>query len=211
MNSEVSYRLFFNRDRLVHIVDGDMPTCESLEGAFRAEGFQTAILTERDAFVARLNQRRPDVVVLNSRLDGEDMLPALKGIKEMRAGIPVFMMTESPDIDGTVEAMRLGASDVFVKPVDSERVVRAVREVLRRDVHFTPGPEGMGDVEIRGFGQLTPREREVLQLIANGQSNKEAGRELGISPRTIEVHRARVMEKLGARNTADLIRIILTS
>jgi len=66
-------------------------------------------------------------------------------------------------------------------------------------------------VEVRGFAQLTPREREVLQLITNGQSNKEAGRELGISPRTIEVHRARVMEKLGAKNTADLMRIVLTS
>ena len=66
-------------------------------------------------------------------------------------------------------------------------------------------------VEIRGFSQLTPRERQVLQLITNGQSNKEAGRELGISPRTIEVHRARVMEKLGARNTADLMRIVLAN
>ena len=71
--------------------------------------------------------------------------------------------------------------------------------------------EVVGPVEVRGFSQLTPREREVLQLITNGQSNKEAGRELGISPRTIEVHRARVMEKLGARNTADLMRIVLTS
>ncbi len=66
-------------------------------------------------------------------------------------------------------------------------------------------------MEVRGFAQLTPREREVLQLISNGQSNKEAGLQLGISPRTVEVHRARVMEKLGAHNTADLIRIVLTS
>jgi DNA-binding NarL/FixJ family response regulator len=70
---------------------------------------------------------------------------------------------------------------------------------------------GQRPVEIRGFSQLTPRERDVLQLVTNGQSNKEAGRQLGISPRTIEVHRARVMEKLGARNTADLVRIVLTS
>ena len=65
-------------------------------------------------------------------------------------------------------------------------------------------------MEVRGFNQLTPRERDVLQRISNGQSNKEAGRELGISPRTVEVHMARVMEKLGARNTADLMRIVLT-
>ena len=83
--------------------------------------------------------------------------------------------------------------------------------LLRRDVHLGAMQAGQRPVEVRGFAQLTPREREVLQLITNGQSNKEAGRQLGISPRTIEVHRARVMEKLGARNTADLMRIVLTS
>ena len=82
---------------------------------------------------------------------------------------------------------------------------------MRENVHVGAIDGGKRTVEVRGFAQLTPREREVLQLITNGQSNKEAGRDLGISPRTIEVHRARVMEKLGARNTADLMRIVLTS
>ena len=211
MHSEFSYRPFLNRDRLVHIADSDGPTCEALDVLFRLEGFQTVSSTTSDGFIARFGQRRPDVVILNFMLSDEDMLPALRRIKDMRAGIAVFMLSDEPDTDGTVEAMRSGASDVFVKPVDSERFVRAVRETLRRDAHVSAVSGGQREVEIRGFTQLTPREREVLQLITNGQSNKEAGRELGISPRTIEVHRARVMEKLGARNTADLIRIVLTS
>lgn len=211
MNSEISYRPFLNRDRLVHIVDSDQPTCEALDVLFRLEGFQTVMSRNSDDFIARFSQRRPDVVILNFLLGNEDMLPALRRIKDMRVGIPVFMLADDADVDGTVEAMRGGASDVFVKPVDSERFVRAVRDTLRRDVHMTALNGGQRQVEIRGFTQLTPREREVLQLITNGQSNKEAGRELGISPRTIEVHRARVMEKLGARNTADLMRIVLTS
>lgn len=211
MNSEISYRPFLNRDRLVHIVDSDHSTCEALDVLFRLEGFQTVTSRNSDDFIARFSQRRPDVVILNFLLGNEDMLPALRRIKDMRAGIPVFMLADDADVDGTVEAMRSGASDVFVKPVDSERFVRAVRDTLRRDVHMTALNGGQRQVEIRGFTQLTPREREVLQLITNGQSNKEAGRELGISPRTIEVHRARVMEKLGARNTADLMRIVLTS
>jgi DNA-binding CsgD family transcriptional regulator len=82
---------------------------------------------------------------------------------------------------------------------------------MRHEMHLGGGQQAGRPVEVRGFSQLTPREREVLQLISNGRSNKEAGRQLGISPRTIEVHRARVMEKLGARNTADLMRIVLTS
>lgn len=209
--TEISYRPFLNRDRLVHIADSDGATCEALDVLFRLEGFQTVISNDSVQLTARFSQRRPDVVLLNFRLDGEDMMPALRRIKDMRAGIPVFMLADAPDVDGTVEAMRSGASDVFVKPVDPERMVRVVRDILRRDVHMSASSEGQREVEIRGFAQLTPREREVLQLVTNGQSNKEAGRELGISPRTIEVHRARVMEKLGARNTADLIRIVLTS
>lgn len=209
--TEISYRPFLNRDRLVHIADSDGPTCEALDVLFRLEGFQTVISRDAIQLIARFSQRRPDVVLLNFRLDSEDMVPALRRIKDMRAGIPVFMLADAPDVDGTVEAMRSGASDVFVKPIDPERMVREVRNILRRDVHMSASSEGQREVEIRGFSQLTPREREVLQLVTNGQSNKEAGRELGISPRTIEVHRARVMEKLGARNTADLIRIVLTS
>ena len=105
--------------------------------------------------------------------------------------------------------MKAGAADVIAKPINTDRLVKAVTDALRRNVHVGVPSAGRRPVEVRGFAQLTPREREVLELITNGQSNKEAGRELGISPRTIEVHRARVMEKLGARNTADLMRIVL--
>ena len=129
----------------------------------------------------------------------------------MRLGTPVFMLENRPMVDAAVAAMKGGASDVFAKPIDTEHLVGAVRDALRQDIHVGTVQPGGRAVEVRGFSQLTPREREVLQLITNGQSNKEAGRQLGISPRTIEVHRARVMEKLGARNTADLMRIVLTS
>lgn len=109
-------------------------------------------------------------------------------------------------------AMKLGAVDVFGKPLDTEYLSGSVRDALRRDIQFgSVQVSGGRSVEIRGFSRLTAREREVLQLVADGMSNKEAGRTLGISPRTVEVHRARVMEKLGAKNAADLMRIVLTS
>ncbi|WP_404406240.1 response regulator transcription factor [Pelagibacterium halotolerans] len=211
MNTEISYRSFLNRDRLIHVVDNDANTCEALTLLFRLEGFQTAVSLDMTDFLGRFEERKPDVVVLNAIMDGASALPVLEEVKALRTGVPVFVISDTSDVGMTVEAMRLGASDVFVKPIDTDRFVRAVRETLRRDVHIGAVRDGQREVEIRGFTQLTPREREVLQLITNGQSNKEAGRELGISPRTIEVHRARVMEKLGARNTADLIRIVLTS
>jgi two-component system response regulator FixJ len=211
MSDEVYYHSFLNRDRLIHIVDADPSTCEALSILFRLEGFQTSFSLDASHFLASVDRRRPDVVVVNLRLGEESGLALLRRIKAMRTGTPVFMLSDTPQLEAAVTAMKLGASDVIAKPIDTEHFLGVVRDALRRDVHLGAMQGGRRPVEVRGFSQLTPREREVLQLITNGQSNKEAGRELGISPRTIEVHRARVMEKLGARNTADLMRIVLTS
>ncbi|WP_127144897.1 response regulator transcription factor [Pelagibacterium montanilacus] len=211
MSTDVYYRAFLNRDRMIHILESDPAIGDALAAVFRLDGFQVRTAHAVTPLLDSFEARRPDVVILNFRVHGESMLPLLERIKDLRAGIAVFMIADSHNVDLTVAAMRQGAADVFVKPVDKERCLQAVRDTLKRDVHVSAAVHGQREVEIRGFQQLTPREREVLQLITNGQSNKEAGRELGISPRTIEVHRARVMEKLGARNTADLIRIVLTS
>lgn len=211
MSDEIFYNSFLNRDRLVHIVDRDLSTCEALSVLFRLEGFQTTFSLEAAQFAAIFDRQRPDVVLLNLRLGEESGLGLLRRIKTSRTGTPVFMLADSPQLEAAVTAMKLGASDVISKPIDTEHLLGSVRDSLRRDIHLGAMQGGRRPVEVRGFSQLTPREREVLQLITNGQSNKEAGRELGISPRTIEVHRARVMEKLGARNTADLMRIVLTS
>lgn len=211
MDEEIYYRSFLNRDRLVHIVDGDAGTCEALSVLFRLEGFQTTFSLDLANFFAGLERRCPDVVVMNVLVGAEDGLAVLRRIKAMHTGTPVFMLSDEDRVAAAVEAMKAGASDFSTKPIDAERFVGAVRDALRKDVHMGAVRGGRRPVEVRGFAQLTRREREVLQLITNGQSNKEAGRELGISPRTIEVHRARVMEKLGARNTADLMRIVLTS
>jgi len=211
MGDEIFYQSYFNRERLIHIVDADASACEALSVLFRLEGYQTTFSMSADGFLADLERRRPDVVVLNLFVGEESGLMLLRRIKATRAGTPVFMLADSPNVDEAVAAMKLGAFDVVSKPIDSEQLLAGVREALRRDVHVGAVQGGRRPIEVRGFSQLTPREREVLQLISNGQSNKEAGRELGISPRTVEVHRARIMEKLGARNTADLMRIVLTS
>ncbi|WP_297106702.1 LuxR C-terminal-related transcriptional regulator [uncultured Devosia sp.] len=211
MNTHSYYHAFLNRDRLVHIVDPDAGTCEALSVLFRLEGFQTIFSLEPAHFVAGLERRRPDVAVINIFQGEESGLTLLRRIKDLRTGAPVVMLANEPHLEAAVTAMKLGATDVLSKPIDSELLLTVVRDALRKDVHLGAMQAGGRPVEVRGFSQLTPREREVLQLITNGQSNKEAGRELGISPRTIEVHRARVMEKLGARNTADLMRIVLTS
>ena len=211
MGEDVYYQSFLNRNRLIHIVDGDPSTCEALSVLFRLEGFQTTFSLDTESFYAGLERRAPDVVVLNLRIGGEDGIGVLRRLKSMRTATPVFMLSNHADVDAAVRAMKAGASDIITKPIDTEHFVEAVLDALRQEVALGALDRGRRPIEVRGFTQLTPREREVLQLISNGQSNKEAGRQLGISPRTIEVHRARVMEKLGAKNTADLMRILLTS
>lgn len=211
IGAEYSYHTYHNRDRLVQIIDNDAATCEALSVLFRLEGFQTSFALDVETFFLSPNRKRPDVFILNMRDHGESSIRSLMRIKAMRTGAPVFMVSDEEDVVEAVAAMKHGATDVISKPFNTETLVRNVRDALTRDVHLGTVQGGKRPIEIRGFNQLTPREREVLQLISNGQSNKEAGRELGISPRTVEVHRARVMDKLGARNTADLMRIVLTS
>ena len=211
MSEHPYYHSFLNRDRLIQIVDPDPAICEALSVLFRLEGFQTTFSLDAAHFTAAVERRWPSAVVLNLQLGEESGLGLLQRIKAIRNNTPVFMLADSSQVDAVVTAMKLGAADVVTKPINSDYLLNAVRDAMRQDLHLGAGQASNRAIEVRGFSQLTPREREVLQLISNGRSNKEAGRQLGISPRTIEVHRARVMEKLGARNTADLMRIVLTS
>jgi two-component system, LuxR family, response regulator FixJ len=211
MNNEGLYHAIFNRDRLIHILDADPNTCEALSVLFRLEGFQTEFSVDTASFAMAIERRHPTLVIANLKVGNDTGLSILQRVKEIDTGTPVIMLADTRDVETAVQLMKAGAADVVSNPVDKDYLLGVVREALRHDVPLAGAESGRRAVEVRGFSQLTPREREVLQLITNGQSNKEAGRELGISPRTIEVHRARVMEKLGARNTADLMRIVLTS
>lgn len=192
----------------IRIIDPDLSTCEALSVVFRLEGFQTSFSIDFDR--ALFSKTPINVIVLNLDLPGGSGIALLQKAKAELGGVPVFMLANSTDVDAAVLAMKFGAEDVLTKPIDIEHLVGLVRTSLRRDVHLGASRDGERHVEVRGFSRLTDREREVLQLIVNGSSNKEAGRQLKISPRTVEVHRARVMRKLDARNAADLIRIVMT-
>jgi FixJ family two-component response regulator len=190
------------RHRCVHILDPDPGTCEALSIVLRLEGFRAGFSLGIPAFFAAFEHLRPDVAIVNLRLGGDSGLAVLRRVKAMHPGTAVLMLQDRPQVENAVVAMKWGAADVLTKPIDMDHLVRTMRETLRLDVHHHPAV-------LRGFPELTPRERDVLRLIIDGQSNKDMGRELGISARTVEVHRGRVMEKLGARSVAELMRIIL--
>jgi len=205
------YKSALNRDLVVHIVDQDDDICRDLSVLFNLDGFETNFSSSMVQFFYSLNRRQPNVVIANIDVDNGAGLSLLRQFKLLRTGAPVVMLTNNQSVDATVTAMKLGAVDVFAKPLDMHLLLTTVREALRANVHVSSSSDGTRPVEVLGFPALTKREREVLQLITNGNSNKESGRALGISPRTIEVHRSRVMSKLQARNAADLMRIVMTS
>ncbi|GLS76153.1 DNA-binding response regulator [Oharaeibacter diazotrophicus] len=193
----------------VFIVDDDSSVRDALTVVFDLEGFTARAFANGDDFLEAIGTDAPDCVLLDVHMPGRSGLDVLKAIDLSTFAAPVFVISGQGDIPMAVSAIKLGAVDFIEKPFDAETVVGRVRQAMEamrradakpRDAHHFPGAE-----------LLTPRERDVLREITAGASNKEAGRRLGISPRTIEVHRARIMEKLGARNAADLVRIVLTA
>jgi FixJ family two-component response regulator len=138
-------------------------------------------------------------------------LDILRELNAQQYAAPIFIISGVGDIPMAVEAIKNGALDFIEKPFDAATVVTRVREAVEAWARRAKSDSGTALLSaFPGHDLLTSRERDVLAQIAAGSSNKQAGRELGISPRTIEVHRARIMEKLGAKNAADLVRIVLT-
>ncbi len=190
----------------IFVVDDDGAVRDALRMVFELEGFSVRAFADGASFLAGLRTRTPDCVILDVHMPGRSGLDVL-GELDPNFPAPVFMISGQGDIPMAVEAIKQGAHDFIEKPFHAETVVTRVRDALEAKARKS-GAKGSVLAAFAGEEQLTPREREVLERIALGASNKEAGRQLGISPRTIEVHRARIMEKLSARNTADLVRIV---
>lgn len=191
----------------IFIVDDDTAVRDALRLVFELEGYRVSAYPDGASFLNAVKLRTPACVILDVHMPGRSGLDILSELGAHYAA-PVFMISGQGDIPMAVEAIKHGAHDFIEKPFDADTVVERVRDAIaaRRRGGQRTGEAILG--AFLGEEQLTPREREVLERIALGASNKEAGRQLGISPRTIEVHRARIMEKLGARNTADLVRIV---
>jgi two-component system response regulator FixJ len=193
------------------IVDDDETMRDALSVVFTLAGYRVTVFAEADSFIASVRGRAPAAVLLDLHLPDKSGLAVLKEIDAQHFPAPIFMISGDGDIAYAVDAVKNGAFDYMVKPFDSRTIVARVGGAIGVFAKRNGGGRSAMLDEFAGQALLTPREREVLAQIAAGASNKEAGRHLGISPRTIEVHRARIMEKLGARNAADLVRIVLSS
>lgn len=195
----------------VFIVDDDASTRDALSVAFTLAGYRVRSFCDGETFLEATTALTPAAVLLDLHLPGKSGLEVLRQIDAPHYPAPIMIISGDGDIARAVEAVKNGAFDYAVKPFDARALVGRIGIAIvtfsrRANRRATPNDVSSG---FPGQASLTPREREVLNEIAGGASNKEAGRRLGISPRTVEVHRARIMEKIGARNAADLVRIVL--
>jgi two-component system, LuxR family, response regulator FixJ len=199
--------------REVFIVDDDPLVLNALTIVLSREGYQVTGFGEGASFLAAAKSRTPTCIILDVQMPGQSGLDILRELNAQNYAAPIFIISGVGDIPMAVEAIKSGALDFIEKPFDATTVVTRVREAVEAWARRAERGSGSGDILSKAFpghDLLTSRERDVLGQIAAGSSNKQAGRELGISPRTIEVHRARIMEKLGAKNAADLVRIVLS-
>lgn len=209
LSKKFAYRPDLNKRRLIEIADADLKTCEALGVVLRLEGFQSTFSNYEKDVIANVQRRKPDAILLGMHRGKESSLSLLLHLTAMKRSVPIIMLADAVDIRQAVTAMQLGAHDVLSKPIDTEYLVSMLRARLGFDAQPAFGVSGECKLDSTAFPDLTGREREVIELIANGRTNKAAARELGISSRTVEVYRARAMLKMGARNVADLVRIIL--
>jgi two-component system response regulator FixJ len=196
----------------VYVVDDDNSVRDALSLVLTLEGFHVSGFAEGNSFLAAVRQRQPDCIILDVHMPGRSGLDILKELRNQHSAVPLFVISGQGDIPMAVDAIRNGALDFIEKPFNAETLVTRVREAIAATARLKEQASSNSGLAARFPGRelLTPREVQVLELIATGASNKLAGRELGISPRTIEVHRARIMEKLGAKNTVELVHIVLS-
>jgi two-component system response regulator FixJ len=193
----------------IHIVDDDAAVRDSLGVLLAASGFAVQTHTSAAAFLAAAADLA-GCVLTDVRMPGIDGLELQQRLNERGVRLPVIVMTGQGDIPVAVRAMKAGAVDFLEKPLDDDRLLEAVQRALEEGRRLDEARAASAEAAGRLAG-LTPREREVLDLLVTGLSNKAVGNELGASPRTIEVHRARILDKLHARSLPDLVRLLLAA
>jgi len=193
---------------IVYVVDDDEAVRDSLSLLFESEGLAAQTFASADAFLAGLDRGRSGCIVADVRMPGMSGVELLERLKTDRATLPIILITGHGDVPMAVAALKAGAADFFEKPFDDALLVASVRAAL--DTTQERQRRAVEDGELRArLDSLTAREREVMDLIVAGHSNKTVAARLAISPRTVEVYRARVMEKMQARSLAEVVRMAI--
>lgn len=190
----------------IYVVEDDPSVRDSLSLLLQLRGFSTAVFDSAEAFLDSDALERPACVLADVRLPGMSGLELQRKLADQHAAMPFVVMTAHGDVATARTALRDGAVDFLEKPIDEQDLMDAITVALRSDQAQVERARSRETVLAR-MQRLTERELEVFERVTNGYHNREIAEEFGISQRTVEVHRARLMEKLQARRVADLFRI----
>jgi len=195
---------------VVHLIDDDDAVRKSLAFLLATSGFAVRAYASAVVFLDALNSLQPGCIITDVRMPGMDGLALQRRLKELKINLPMIIITGHGDVPLAVEAMKAGAIDFIEKPFDDELLLAALRIALDQF-----GKTGLRENEAAlvktRLQSLSPREREVLDGLVAGHPNKTIAYDLGLSPRTVEVHRANVMIKMQAASLSELVRMALTA
>jgi FixJ family two-component response regulator len=196
------------RTPTIYVVDDDEAVRSALRLLFRSVGLTAVAYPSAQAFLEAYSHDQPGCLVLDVRMPGMSGLELQQELNARGAILPVIFITGHGDVPMAVEAMQHGAFDFVPKPFRDQELLDRVHRALAKD-RETRAQLGQTDSIRRRFASLTPREQEVLELLVRGSSNKVMAADLGLSQRTVEIHRAHVMDKMEARSVAQLVRMVL--
>jgi FixJ family two-component response regulator len=190
----------------VHVVDDDVSVRRALSRLLRAAGLQVEAFDSARAFLRRKPASRPACLLLDVQMPDLTGLDLQRTLIDAGLDLPVIFLSGHADIPMSVQAMKAGAVDFLTKPVEGKTLFAAVGAALTRDTFQVKRAGEAEEIQSR-FATLTPRESEVLSLVVTGLLNKQIAAELGVSEKTVKVHRGRVMHKMQVTSVADLVRL----
>jgi two-component system response regulator FixJ len=192
----------------IALIEDDEASLDSLRLLLEGRGFSVRGFASAEAFLASLPADAPACVVSDVRLPGLSGLDLQRAMKAQGKDVPVILITGHGDIAMAVTAMKEGAFDFVEKPYDADRLIADIEKALAAGERLRSKESQRAEL-LERLAELSPRQKEVMQLVAEGLSNKQIALRLGISPRTVENYRAWVMERMGAANVAELVRKVL--
>ncbi len=193
---------------MVHVIDDDEALRESLAFLLRTAQIDVQTFASATAFLDALPDANLRCIITDVRMPGLSGIDLLKRLKEMKISVPVIVITGHGDVALAVEAMKIGASDFLEKPFDDEVLLASVKSALKQQEGVIKRHSERTDIESR-LAALSNRERDVLGGLVAGRANKQIAFDLGISPRTVEIYRANLMNKMQAASLSDLVRMAL--
>jgi two-component system response regulator FixJ len=196
-------------ERIVYVLDDDEAVRRSLERLLSSANFDPVTFERSDVFLTAARTFKTGCVLLDVRLPGMNGLEVQEELNRFRSDLPVIVMTAQGDVQTAVRAMKAGATDFLEKPYSDHALLGSIEAAFART---TPSDRNQEIADaVRRVATLSPREREVLYGLMEGRPNKMIAYQLGISVRTVEVHRARMMERLGIRQFAEALRLGIMS